>query len=238
MEEQDSIRLQKKMIFMLSVIIFALIVSLMYVKGDFKKVEVATSSEDFEQRLITVQRRIDETIEDDIELIEQVAYTASESIELYDDTEETKPEEVIQEETVPAVSYAVDTSSYVSYQSLAESNPPEEYREVIEATATAYCLCKQCCGKDPWDKWYGYTASGLKIVPGSGMKVIAVDPKVIPLGTKVYVEGLNGAWDYGHAVAADTGSAIKNVKIDLYMDSHQETNNWGVRKVNVYILDN
>ena len=68
------------------------------------------------------------------------------------------------------------------------------------------------------------------------MKVIAVDPKIIPLNSKVYVEGLNGAWDYGHAVAADTGSAIKELKIDLYMDTHTEALEWGRRKVNVYVL--
>jgi 3D (Asp-Asp-Asp) domain-containing protein len=51
------------------------------------------------------------------------------------------------------------------------------------------------------------------------------------------VEGLNGASSYGYAVAADTGSAIKNMKIDLYMDSHQEALNWGFKKVNVYIVE-
>lgn len=115
--------------------------------------------------------------------------------------------------------------------------PPTEYKEVIEAKATAYCLCKKCCGKSETHPEYGITASGLRIVPGTNMKVIAVDPKVIPLGTKVYVEGVNGAKDYGYAVAADTGSAIKNLKIDLYMDSHQTTLNWGVKNVKVYVLD-
>ena len=69
------------------------------------------------------------------------------------------------------------------------------------------------------------------------MKVIAVDPNVIPLNTKVYVQGLNGAWDYGYAIAADTGGAIKNNKIDLYMDSHAEALKWGRRPVKVYLLN-
>ena len=237
---------------MLSIIIFALVGILGFTKSEKETVELATLS-DFEANQITVVKN------DDIETIEQVAYTAAESI----DVEETKEqeeqseesvneevkeeiEEVKEERAVEVASRSTTRSTVrtsnpqVSYKELAENNPPAEgeYTNVFEATATAYCLCKKCCGKDPWDKWYGYTASGLKIEPGTGMKVIAVDPKIVPLGTKVYVEGLNGAWDYGHAVAADTGSAIKNIKIDLYMDSHEETLKWGVKKVNVYVLGN
>ena len=104
-----------------------------------------------------------------------------------------------------------ENKNSVKYRELAEDNPPEEYVDIIEAKATAYCLCKKCCGKNPDHPYYGYTNSGIKIEPGTGMKVIAVDPKVIPLKSKVYVEGLNGAWDYGYAIAADTGSAIKNL---------------------------
>lgn len=114
--------------------------------------------------------------------------------------------------------------------------PPTEYESVIKVKATAYCLCKKCCGKSPSNPRYGYTASGLRIVPGTGMKVIAVDTSVVPLGTNVYVEGLNGAKNYGYAVAADTGSAIKNNKIDLYMDTHSQALAWGVKYVNLYIL--
>jgi len=116
-------------------------------------------------------------------------------------------------------------------------NPPTEYLKTIDVKATAYCLCKKCCGKSPSSPSYGVTASGLKIVPGNNMKVIAIDPKLIPLGSEVYVEGLYGANDYGYAIAADTGSAIKNLKIDLYMDTHQMALNWGVKTVRVYILE-
>ncbi|MBQ9266909.1 3D domain-containing protein, partial [bacterium] len=117
------------------------------------------------------------------------------------------------------------------------SGAPTEYKQVIEMKATAYCLCTKCCGKSPSSPNYGVTSSGLKIVPGTGMKVIAVDPKVIPLGSKVYVEGLNGAADYGYAVAADTGSAIKNNKIDVYMDTHSAALNWGRKSVKVYVVE-
>ena len=118
-----------------------------------------------------------------------------------------------------------------------KQNPPTAYLKTIDVKATAYCLCKKCCGKSPSNPAYGVTASGLKIVPGTNMKVVASDPSVIPLGTNVYIEGLYGAKDYGYAVVADTGSAIKNLKIDLYMDTHQMALNWGVKTVRVYILE-
>lgn len=61
--------------------------------------------------------------------------------------------------------------------------------------------------------------------------VAAVDPEVIPLGTRLYVEG------YGPALAADTGGAIQGLRIDLAFDSVDEALQWGVREVVVSILD-
>lgn len=61
--------------------------------------------------------------------------------------------------------------------------------------------------------------------------VVAVDPRVIPLGTKMYVEG------YGYAVAADTGGLIKGNIIDVFMDTHEKAVNWGRKKVKIYILE-
>lgn len=92
----------------------------------------------------------------------------------------------------------------------------------MEVVATAYCPCELCCGKNA----DGYTYTGLPAKRG----VIAVDPRAIPLGSRVYVDG------YGFAVAADTGSAIKGSRIDVCFDSHQEALRWGIKKVKVYIL--
>lgn len=107
-----------------------------------------------------------------------------------------------------------------------------EYEGVMQLEATAYCACYKCCGKWPGNKWYGITATGTRAKVGT----IAVDPRVIPLGTKVYVEGLFGAENYGYATAEDTGGAIKGNIIDLYFNTHRETINWGRQQVNVYIL--
>jgi len=74
----------------------------------------------------------------------------------------------------------------------------------------------------------GRTASGLM----GGYGVVAVDPRFIPLGTRLYIEG------YGYAVAADTGGAIKGNRIDLGIDSKHDVrhiHNWSM--VRVHILD-
>jgi 3D (Asp-Asp-Asp) domain-containing protein len=71
------------------------------------------------------------------------------------------------------------------------------------------------------------TATGLHI----GHGIVAVDPRFIPLGTRLYIEG------YGYAVAGDTGGAIKGNRIDLGHDSTSASNRFGRRKVKVYILD-
>lgn len=65
----------------------------------------------------------------------------------------------------------------------------------------------------------------------SRVGAIAVDPDVIPLGTKLYVEG------YGYCVAEDTGGLIKGNRIDIYLDSESECVDWGVRDVTVYVLE-
>jgi 3D (Asp-Asp-Asp) domain-containing protein len=101
-----------------------------------------------------------------------------------------------------------------------------KYSRVLTMSATAYTAGPESTGKTPGMKGYGVTASGMRVAHG----VVAVDPRVIPLGTKLYVEG------YGYSIAADTGSAIKGNKIDLYMDSLSAAYRWGRRTVTVYIL--
>ncbi|MBE7025846.1 MAG: DUF348 domain-containing protein [Ruminococcaceae bacterium] len=106
------------------------------------------------------------------------------------------------------------------------------YRNKIVCTATAYDLSYESCGKNPGDPYYGITASGMKAGPG----VIAVDPSVIPLGTRLYVEAVDGSWAYGYCVAGDTGSGIYGNCVDLFFNTRQEVRNFGKRTVNVYIL--
>ncbi|WP_110113433.1 3D domain-containing protein [Bacillus sp. CGMCC 1.16541] len=77
----------------------------------------------------------------------------------------------------------------------------------------------------------GWTAAGYNIKNNPNMKLIAVDPSVIPLGKKVWVEG------YGVAVAGDTGGAIKGYKIDVLMPSKSAALSWGRKQVKVKVLD-
>lgn len=107
-----------------------------------------------------------------------------------------------------------------------------KYKKVIDVYATAYCACKSCCGKSPSHPAYGITAMGTKAAHGT----VAVDPRVISLGSRLYIEGIN-SYDYGYSQALDTGRAIKGNKIDLYFESHSEALKWGKKKVRVYVLD-
>lgn len=152
---------------------------------------------------------------------------------------EIKPATVPKKATVTPTSRGVARSSWGPDVNKAESGILEtadgqviEYSDVMQLEATAYCACYSCCGKWPGNKWYGITATGTLAKVGT----IAVDPRIIPLGSKVYVEGLGGANNYGFATAEDTGGAIKGMIIDLYFDTHKETVNWGRQQVKVYIL--
>ena len=113
-------------------------------------------------------------------------------------------------------------------KSVVASTSDLQVKNVLEFQATAYTALPCCNGS-----YAGMTASGRK--PAYG--VVAVDPRVIPLGTKLYIETLDGSWAYGFAVAGDTGGAIKGHKIDLFMETHAECNNFGRRQVRVYILE-
>jgi 3D (Asp-Asp-Asp) domain-containing protein len=93
---------------------------------------------------------------------------------------------------------------------------------VLTMVATGYDGCYKC--NYPY---YGQPSYiGLPLKRG----IVAVDPKVIPMGTRLYVEG------YGEAIAADQGNAIKGNRIDLYFDTHQQALNWGMKTVEVTIL--
>ncbi len=99
------------------------------------------------------------------------------------------------------------------------------YSSALNGIATAYL---------PSAQWGNHTYYGGIARPG----VIAVDPKVIPLGTKVYVKSHSSVYgDYGFAVAWDIGSAIQGNKIDLYMESYDLSIQWGMRNVTIYILE-
>ncbi|WP_242213527.1 cell wall-binding protein EntC [Bacillus cereus group sp. BfR-BA-01383] len=109
-----------------------------------------------------------------------------------------------------------------------ETSAPSSSRE-LQVVATAYTA-------DPLENGYKAgdqvkSAMGHNLTANPNMKLIAVDPSVIPLGSKVWVEG------YGVAIAGDTGGAIKGNKIDVLMPDKSTSSNWGRKTVTVKILN-
>jgi uncharacterized protein YabE (DUF348 family)/3D (Asp-Asp-Asp) domain-containing protein len=118
------------------------------------------------------------------------------------------------------------------------------FAKVLIVIATAYCPGTEGSGcpvdENGASKCTGHfndgiTAAGLPAVAGSGREndphIIAVDPRVIPLGARVYIDG------YGFALAADVGSAIKGKRIDLLYSDHDTAWQFGRKRLRVYILN-
>lgn len=112
-----------------------------------------------------------------------------------------------------------DALSTTNYDNIKiESNPTNNYKEVYTMMSTAYA---------------GDTITYMGTTPvrdPDGISTIAVDPSIIPLGSKVYIPG------YGLAIASDTGGLIKGNRIDLFLNSEDECINWGVQTVSLYLI--
>ena len=129
-------------------------------------------------------------------------------------------EEKIIEHPTPKV-VAVGTKVVTASVSRSDSEPTSGKEFYVEATAyTPYC--NGCSG---------ISAAGINLRSNPDLKLIAVDPSVIPLGSKVWVEG------YGYAVAGDTGGAIKGNKIDILVPTESQANQWGRKKVRIKVLN-
>jgi uncharacterized protein YabE (DUF348 family)/3D (Asp-Asp-Asp) domain-containing protein len=104
---------------------------------------------------------------------------------------------------------------------LDENGVPTSYQSYFDGVATAYY-------------GGGLTASGVPAAVG----YVAVDPKVIPYGTPLWIVSLDGEYVYGYAIAADTGGFVKGgwADMDLYMNTASECWNFGIRDVRIYIL--
>lgn len=97
-------------------------------------------------------------------------------------------------------------------EELKQRDKEPEYRE-LEMEATAYCHTGNRTYTGTWPK----------------RGTIAVDPKVIPLGSRLWVEG------YGFGVAEDTGGAIKGHIVDVFLENEEACREWGRRKVKVRV---
>ncbi len=117
---------------------------------------------------------------------------------------------------------AVGTKQPNKTAAAARSSAPSSGKTLYMASTAYTANCSGCSG---------ITATGINLKKNPNTKVIAVDPNVIPLGTKVYVDG------YGYAIAGDTGGAIRGKKIDVFFPSKSKANAWGSRTVKVKILN-
>jgi len=151
----------------------------------------------------------------------------------YEDGEEIHRETILNEVIKPVVNEVIERGT-IPVKTIPGTSETFLYSKMVVMEATAYTLDPaECGGKEPGHPLYGITRSGLPAERG----LIAVDPNVIPLFTKVYIETAEGNFvDYGMSVAADTGSAIIGNRIDLYMEEKSEALLWGRRKVRVYFV--
>jgi 3D (Asp-Asp-Asp) domain-containing protein len=154
----------------------------------------------------------------------QMVLTPSPSEEPEADADANPPEE-------PPTDNAKKAS--VNYKLVPKLNKTamEKYTPV-EVVATGYYAGKESTGKGPGHPEYGITYSGVRVKRDEyAFSTIAADPKVFPIGTVLYVPG------YGYGVVADTGSAIKGKKIDLYFDTKDQVfKEWGKRTVTVFVV--
>lgn len=132
--------------------------------------------------------------------------------------EVTKPE--VTEPVVPTPAEP-ETTPETTCATVPEPTDKDTY-ESAWYTLTAYCPCSICCGQ--WAN--GITSTGTVATAG---RTIAVDPRVIPYGTEVIING-------NTYVAEDCGGAIKGNRIDVYFDTHQEALAFGVQYAEVVIL--
>ncbi|SFM16785.1 3D (Asp-Asp-Asp) domain-containing protein [Paenibacillus sp. 1_12] len=109
-----------------------------------------------------------------------------------------------------------------------ETKVDKKGSKVITMNVSEYSNHEHSTGKTPRSKNYGITASGSRTEEG---RTIAADWKVLPKGTKVYIEGI------GERVVEDKGGAIKGNKIDVFFESEKEALNFGRQQLNVTIID-
>ena len=109
---------------------------------------------------------------------------------------------------------------------------PEQIITSLKVMATGYTAGYESTGKTAKHPEYGITYSGVKVRRDkNAVSTIAADPKVLPLGSILYIPG------YGYGIVADTGSAIKGRKIDLYFSTTKQVyKEWGKKSVVVQLI--
>ena len=133
----------------------------------------------------------------------------------------------LENHVIPATLQPMPTQTPVASQVAEE---PLQY--IGEFCITHYCACKRCCGKSEDDPWYGITATGTVATEG---RTIAVDPDVIPYGSRVAVFYDDGR--IAQYVAEDCGGAIDGLEVDVFIADHDRAWALGVKSGSVYIVN-
>ncbi|SDC73159.1 G5 and 3D domain-containing protein [Shouchella lonarensis] len=193
-------------------------------------VEESVAFETVEKEDNGLEKGQEKVIEDGKEGREELTYTVTleDGKEVKRELKETKTLQKSKDRVV-----AVGTKQQLSNTQTAKSETPVPVKTTATSAssggktfmmeATAYTAsCNGCSG---------VTATGINLADNPSMKVIAVDPSVIPLGTRVHVEG------YGEAIAGDTGGSIQGNKIDVHVATKEEARRFGRKTVKVTILD-
>ncbi len=134
---------------------------------------------------------------------------------------ETITKEPVTQKMIKGSDYGVPISKAPFSIELDSKNQPVKYKQKFSGSCTAYATGK-------------YGASGMRV----GVGTIAVNPKQIPYGTKLWITSADGKFVYGYAIAADTGGFVHRggTLADLYMGSYQEACWFGRRNLNIYVI--
>ena len=228
-----------------------------YKTGDFGWLELLFGSDDFSQfisRAVLVGKILaqDEALADQVEQAQASAEEAAAGARtaaaeqaaqvnrlraVRDDLEAANKEQSALVDSLGDRLAAARTAARAAAQRMAEVNknvPRVETRPTITTTTPVRTPepPSSRTGRQLTVKSYAYalrgtTATGISVAPG----VIAVDPRVIPLGTRLYVPG------YGEGIAADTGGDIKGNTIDVWMSSAQAASDWGIKRITITVYD-
>jgi 3D (Asp-Asp-Asp) domain-containing protein len=157
------------------------------------------------------------------------SYSAAETVTYIKGPKEIESSEEMNPISIPVTQ---ERQKQANYRFVPKLDSDLSKLKAVEVVATGYFAGKESTGKNPDHPEYGITFSGIKVKrDDKALSTIAADPSVFPLGTVLFIPG------YGYGVVADTGSAIKGKKIDLYFDTKDQVyKEWGKKTVKVFIV--
>ncbi|WP_071026126.1 3D domain-containing protein [Peptoniphilus raoultii] len=188
---------------------------------------------------ITIQRVREENLSEESEIVFKKTIKENSDLERGNENIITKGENGLREDKIKETYVNDELESREVIESSIIKEPvneivevgTKEVKESPKGDISGRCITMEATA-------YDYSAGNVTAL-GTQVRVgaVAVDPNVIPLGSKLYIESTDSWPSYGYAVAEDTGGAIKGNRIDLFFTSSETSNNFGRRTVKVYVLD-